>query len=231
MHVLFVAATAVEIMPAIDFLNTHFKYNSALKVFTDKDLSIHPLITGVGMVATTWAMSRIIQNSHGFDWALNAGICGALDYSFRKGDVVQIIKEQFGDLGIEQADGGFVDLFELGLADKNNPPFKDGCLYNTPAEHAGFLTQVNGVTVNKVQGNIRNIEAFRSRYPDAQAETMESAAFFYTCLMEKIPFTAIRSVSNYVEARNRANWDIPLAITNLNNVLVEIFKSLQEIPG
>ena len=51
---------------------------------------------------------------------------------------------------------------------------------------------------------------------------MEGTAFFYACLLEQIPFLEIRAISNRVEARNRANWDIPLVIAHLNEVLTEI---------
>ena len=55
---------------------------------------------------------------------------------------------------------------------------------------------------------------------------MEGAAFFYACLMMQVPFLEIRSISNHVEPRNRAAWDIPLAIGQLNEVLIGMLKSL-----
>jgi futalosine hydrolase len=51
---------------------------------------------------------------------------------------------------------------------------------------------------------------------------MEGAAFSYVCLQEGVKFVQIRSISNYVEEREEANWDIPLAIKNLNIKLLEI---------
>jgi futalosine hydrolase len=36
----------------------------------------------------------------------------------------------------------------------------------------------------------------------------------------------IRSISNYVELRNKENWNIPLAINNLNIELEKIINSL-----
>jgi futalosine hydrolase len=52
---------------------------------------------------------------------------------------------------------------------------------------------------------------------------MEGATFFYICRGEKIPFLAIRAVSNYVEPRNRGKWNIPLALGNLAEKLAELF--------
>jgi len=53
---------------------------------------------------------------------------------------------------------------------------------------------------------------------------MEGAAFFYACLLSGVPFHEVRSISNFVEERDKSKWDIPLALANLNNVLFEILK-------
>lgn len=226
MHILLVSATAAEIAPTLDFLEQKFIFDSASKAFHRNSLQVTPLVTGVGMVATTWALAHFFSAHQSIAWALNAGICGALDSTFKKGNVVHVISEQFADLGIEEADGRFTDLFELGLLSPDAPPFSNGELGNIAAEQTSFLPAVRGITVNRVHGNTHSIERLRTKYPTAQIESMESAAFFYGCLLENIPFMAIRSVSNYVESRNRENWDINLAISNLNEVVMEMIKSV-----
>ena len=55
---------------------------------------------------------------------------------------------------------------------------------------------------------------------------MEGAAFFLACLLSEVPFLEIRSISNFVEPRNREAWDLPLAIDNLNVALIELIKTL-----
>ena len=45
-------------------------------------------------------------------------------------------------------------------------------------------------------------------------------------LQENVSFLQIRSISNYVEERNKDNWDIPIAIKNLNSTLIDIFEAL-----
>jgi futalosine hydrolase len=79
------------------------------------------------------------------------------------------------------------------------------------------------LTVNKVHGYDASIDLMQKKY-NCDLETMEGAAFFYVCLMENVSFLQIRSVSNYVEPRNKENWDIPLAINNLNDVLKEVIQ-------
>jgi futalosine hydrolase len=57
-------------------------------------------------------------------------------------------------------------------------------------------------------------------------ESMEGATFFYICRREKIPFLALRAISNIVEIRNRSNWDIKLALLNLAEKLNEVFLTM-----
>jgi futalosine hydrolase len=75
--------------------------------------------------------------------------------------------------------------------------------------------------VNSSTGSYFTIERLVKKYnPDI--ETMEGATFFYICSGEKIPFLALRSVSNRVEPRNKSKWDIPLALENLSEKLEEL---------
>ncbi len=229
MHLLLVAATPFEIAPTLLFLEKHFTQNED-HLFEKAGLYITPLVTGVGSIATAWRLGQFlaVRNT---DWVLNAGIAGALDRSLHLGDVVQVTAEQFGDLGIEMADGRFSDLFHSGLCDPNTPPFINGILYNPAAGQAGFLPSVNGLTVNRVHGYEKSIEASRAAFPMAQVESMEGAAIFYGCLLASIPFVEIRSISNYVESRNRENWQLAPAIDNLNRILMEIIEGLASDPA
>jgi len=60
-----------------------------------------------------------------------------------------------------------------------------------------------------VHGNEDSIAAIRRRQKP-QIESMEGAAFMYACIIHKVPFAQVRAVSNVVERRNRAAWNIPL---------------------
>lgn len=170
------------------------------------------------MVATTWQLGLFLAH-HRPDLAINVGIAGALDVQLTIGDVVHVTTERFGDLGVEEADGRLTDLFELGLLEADTPPYHHAILINSAGADTQFLPTVHGLTVNKVHGSAASIAALRAKYPDAQVETMEGAAFFYACQLVGLPFLEIRSISNYVEPRNREAWDLALAIGNLNTVL------------
>jgi len=54
---------------------------------------------------------------------------------------------------------------------------------------------------------------------------MEGAAFMYACLIAGVPFAQVRAVSNRVERRNRAAWDLAGAIENLGRVSLKLLGS------
>ena len=78
------------------------------------------------------------------------------------------------------------------------------------------LPIVKGITVNCVTGSEKSIKNLISRL-NPTTESMEGAAVFYACKELNIASLQIRSISNYVEPRNKDNWKIGLAIKNLND--------------
>jgi futalosine hydrolase len=222
MQLLFVAATPFEIAPLIEHLDLCFDHPNDFR-YTAQDLEIQVLITGVGSAYTAYCMGQMLSRQQ-FDLVINAGIAGAINPKLKIGDVVNIISERFADLGVEEADGSFSDMHELGLIAPEQMPFENGILRNPGAADFAFLPACKGLTVNKVHGFQPSIEALKKKYED-EVETMEGAAFFLSCLMAKQPFLEIRAISNYVETRNRERWDLPLAIGNLNAILIEMIGS------
>lgn len=226
MNILLVAATEFELQPLLSQLE-QAGYTEKEGRWESSALSIQPLVTGVGLTATTYHLTRHLAN-YSYQLALNLGIAGAFDRSIELGAVFQVISEQFADLGVEEADGRFLDLFQLDLTTPNQPPFTGGKLLNVGAEAFDFLPKATAITVHKVHGSTPSIEAVRQKYP-VQLESMEGAAFFYVCLLEQLPFLAIRAVSNYVEPRNRAAWEIGKALDALTKAVFQLLESLREV--
>ncbi len=225
MNIVLVSATPFEIAPINQYLLEHFQ-QKGLYTFQKGALTVHLIVTGVGQVATTFHLTDFFHEHKDIDLAINAGIAGTFNRDWKIGDVVHITKERFGDLGVEEKDSAFTDIFELELIGADQFPFKDGWMVNEDTESFKFLPVASGITVNKVHGAEKSIEAIAAKY-QADMETMEGAAFFYVCLQRQVSFLAIRGISNYVEPRNRDSWDIPLAINNLNEVLVKIIGPLE----
>ena len=212
MKILVTAATTFEIQPFLDYLSTK----------RHQDCQVTTLIGGIGMMHTAYQLGRHFAVNKP-DLAIQAGIAGCFDHSWEMGKVVIIDKEQLGDLGVE--DGvAYKDLFDIQLWQPDQPPFSNRLLVN-PFEGLPALPELpkaGGITINTVSGSEPTRQLLLNKYAP-EVESMEGAAFHYACLMEKIPFFQLRSISNFVEVRDKSKWKIPLAIQSLNDVLIKYF--------
>ncbi len=224
MNILIIAATDLEINPLISFLDDNYKKNDQGFYLFDSH-TVYILTTGVGVMQTTFAISQLCFN-HKFDVAINLGIGGSFDRIIQLGDVVEIVKDRIADLGIEEANGQFIDVFEMNLINKDVFPYKDGWVSKIAKELPETnLKKTIGITVNKVTGTSDSIVSIQNKYM-ADVESMEGAAFFYTCAKLNLPSIQVRAISNYVEPRNRASWKMLDAIQNLNQFAIAYLKSL-----
>ncbi len=222
MNILIVSATRFEIAPLLARLKKKFVEFEPDR-FQRGDLQVHIAISGVGLPLMGYAMGRLLSKQT-YTLAVNAGVAGAFNQKLALGSVVQVVEQQFGDLGAEEADGRFLSIHDMKLIEPNQFPFQNGRLINEAAQAFDFLPRVGSISVNSVHGYPPRIQQVQKQFP-VDIESMEGAAFFYACLMDKQPFLEIRAISNYVEARNRANWKIDLAIERLNEVLTEMTES------
>jgi futalosine hydrolase len=221
MKILLVAATRSEIEP----LFTRFadSGNSGQLIF--EGFSVDILITGVGMVATAFALGRYLALNQ-YDLAVNAGIAGSFDFNIALGEVVSITEDIFAEQGAEDGNE-FLSLKELGLGESSQLAVGSWRLADRRSYPAinlkslDNLKQVKAITVNKVHGHELTISQTLSRF-DAQVESMEGAAFFYACNQTKTPCLQIRAISNYVERRDKEKWNIGLAVKNLNGFLGDV---------
>ena len=225
MKILLTAATHFEIAALEAHLKKHFIQAETYR-YQRGEVQIALLITGVGLPMAAYALGKTIGADE-WDLAINAGIGGSLDEQYPPGTVVQLVSERFADLGVEEADGSFTSVHELGLVESTQAPFEaDGRILNQDAAAFNFLPQAQGISVNRVHGYEPSIQALRQKYPEAQVESMEGAAFFYACALERIPYLEIRGISNRVEARDRDRWEVELALERLNATLIELVQSL-----
>lgn len=224
MKILVTAATAAEIGPFVAFLEEKGT-KTGDDTYTLFKNEIHILAAGIGMMHTAYHVGKALFSIRP-QLAIQAGIAGCFHHSWPIGEVVLIGEEMMGDLGVEEQDT-FKDLFDTGLWKEDTPPFKGRSLFHNTygISKMPAFRRAKGVTINTVTGTLPTIEKLQQKYnPDI--ESMEGAAFHYLCLSERMPFLQLRSISNYVEVRDKSKWNIPLAIKNLNQALIH---TLQEI--
>jgi len=219
MHVLVVAATEKEIG----------SIRSQAERSGNKNIKIEFLVSGVGIAATTYEMTRKLKGGN-FKMALNVGLAGTFREEIGLGEVVTVVSDQFADVGAEDGEK-FLSAFDMGLMDRDRFPFWNGklkCdsyLIENKFSSIHHLKKVKAITVNTVHGHDKTILRTRNKFhPDV--ESMEGAAFHYVCMMEKIPSIQLRAISNRVEKRNRTAWNIPLALNNLTETTLEFLNQL-----
>jgi futalosine hydrolase len=179
------------------------------------------LVTGVGMTLTAYSLTKELLTAK-YDLVINAGIAGSFNKQLLIGDVTAVDNDFFAELGAEN-DEGFISFPEMKLLGSYSFLNKNSIKSKSYQQ----LKKVNAATVNKVHGNEQSIKNFLAIH-DSAIETMEGAAVAMVCEKENIPYVQIRSISNYVTKRNTNEWNIPLAINNLNITLVKILNELHE---
>lgn len=201
MKPLIVAATMPEIALLIANFNLHKR-----EFIQSPEFDI--LITGVGMTATAFALGKHLSPK--YNLVLNLGIAGSFDRSIPLGTVVNIITDEFAELGAEDKDQ-FISIEELGFGKS-----RYSAVNNLLNDQLTPLKKVRGISVNRVSGNAENIRLIVNRL-NPTTESMEGAAVLYCCEQTSVPCLQIRSISNYVEPRNKDNWNMDIAIKNLND--------------
>jgi futalosine hydrolase len=214
MNILIASATLTEIEHLLDKVEVSQNFNDSILEASYHSTSITFVVSGVGMSAMSYSMGKALNDS--YDMAINIGIAGSFSKKLELGHVVNVTRDIFSELGAEDGDK-FLTLQELNLIgtseEHNNSIIKNKVI--------DLLPKVSGITVNTVHGNEQSIKKIIQRLnPDV--ESMEGAAFMYAAKKESMPFVQIRAISNYVDRRNKSNWNIPLALENLSSTMIRV---------
>ena len=179
------------------------------------DISL--MAMGVGVAPT---VMRLTQYAAQFDLVLNVGLAGVYSSELAIGQVVRVACDVFADYGIDQR-GTFVPLHRSGMAAHAPQPMESA---SALAKH---LPAVRGITLGTCSGSNALIERNIALWnPDI--ETMEGAAVPFVCQQLGVQFVCLRAISNRVEPRNLAAWNIDLALSNLHRETVGLLAELNQ---
>jgi futalosine hydrolase len=175
--------------------------------------------TGIGPVATTYNMCRLLSNSE-FDLAINMGLAGSYRDGLHKGTVVGVTDDVFA-YTVKRGDS-IKALFDYPLPALDVQPACNWKQFSIRS--LDNLPKVRSLTVSSLDYTRQGIQMKRKIFnPDI--ETMEGAAFFYVCCKQNIPFLQIRAVSNFIE-EDREKWIIEKPLYSLNKVLKDVLREL-----
>lgn len=203
------------------------------------------VVTGIGSVNTAHALTCALERSRP-RLVLQIGIGGAyLSSGLMVGDVAVANREIYGDLGVIAPDGWhsteyigiplLTTLDSSGNVSKtyNEFPVDQGLAASSMeaisaadwGQKTPTITCGPFVTVNQCSGVTEVGNEIASRF-NGICENMEGAAAAHLCLLYKVPFMEVRSISNLVENRNFAAWNIPMAISHLRVAVRAILRSM-----
>ncbi len=192
-------------------------------------------IGGMGKVNAGHAATLLLTR-YGAQALFIFGIGGAYPSSgARIGDIVLAKEEIAGDEGVLTA-SGFEDTRSIGI-----PLLKTAStvIYNTYTAPEGLLTPSlqlltsltdqcrvhvgSFVTLSTCTGTARRANELEARY-HGLCENMEGAAAAQVAELHGVPWLEVRGISNIVQDRDLATWDIPKAAAAAQNALLRIME-------
>ena len=213
---LFVIPTRMEAEPFIR--QCGFEPDSEEGLYKIPGTGNNLLIAGIGIVPVVFNLTRHFASKR-YSRVIHGGIAGSYFLPLQPGEVVQVTRDTFADVGIDHA-GVFRWVFHEGLWAPDQHPFKSGWMEVEPDETLG-IESVSSITVDLVtagpERKARMIEKF-----NPQVESMEGAAVFYVCMRESIPVIQLRAISNYTGIRDRKSWKVEEAVDALTKQLIKL---------
>ena len=222
--VLVTAATAGELSLLVSTLEGKERFQAGHRDAYRGELAERPVIlavTGIGKVNTAVAVTALLERFEP-ELLINTGCAGAYRGSgLALGDLAIATAEVFGDEGVLALDGWHpLELTGIPVVEKSGDHYYnrfpltrwalDKALH--VAETTGVsLLQGTFVTVSTVSGTLERGEELYRRFGGI-CENMEGGAAAQVALLYGVDCMEIRGVSNSVEDRDPARWDIPLAV-------------------
>jgi futalosine hydrolase len=165
---------------------------------------------GVGAAAAAVATTVFLATAgaKGYRMVVSAGIGGAFAGRAAPGELLRADRIIAADLGAQTEDG-FASIADLG--------------FGQPVECLAMpLAGLNGavvgdlLTVNVATGTADRAEELAAWHPEAVGEAMEGYGVALAAQRFGVPVAEVRAVSNLIGPRDRAAWQIPLALEALS---------------
>jgi futalosine hydrolase len=186
------------------------------------------VVTGIGKVNAACAATLLLERFRPA-CLINTGCGGAFPGSgLSLGDLAIASSETFADEGVETPAGwrgleliGIPVLEAGGARLFNSIPMPQHLALDalSCAREAGRNAEAGPfLTVSTCSGTKRQGEELLLRFPGI-CENMEGAALAQVALIYGVPLLEVRGISNFVEDRNLARWDLKRAVGEVQRFL------------
>ena len=190
----------------------------------------HLVHTGIGVVNTAHALTRQFEAELPA-LVIQFGIAGAyVPACLPVASVALATEEIYGDVGVITPDGWKpADEIGIPLVPGDDPLFNRFPLDLEMVRRAAELCGARCgpfVTVSQCTGVQALGDTLHHRF-SALCESMEGAAAAHICALYNVPFLEVRGISNLVEDRARARWNIIGAATVAQQAVIKIVEHEQ----
>ena len=190
--------------------------------------------TGVGLVNTAQALTAALEHLNPA-LVLQIGIGGAyLASNLVPGDLALATQENYGELGV-LTPAGWRPAEEIGipLLSTDRDYYNAYPLDPTRVAKAERILDQSGepvargpfVTVQQCTGRRDIGDAVAARF-NAICENMEGVAAAHLCTLYAVPFLELRAISNRVEDRDKAAWEIPRAVHRAQTAVRKLVEAI-----
>ena len=192
-------------------------------------------LTGIGKVNAGSTVTSLIEKYHP-RLLINVGCGGAYSQSqLRVGELAVATAEVYGDEGVLTMDGWHsLELIGIPSVERKGNRYSNEFPLSLEAAEKAFQLAISlglpmrrgkFVTVSTCSGTAaRGAELFRLF--GGICENMEGAAVAHVALLYEVDCLEIRGISNMVEDRDLARWDIPLAVEMVQRFLHKYLKQI-----
>lgn len=223
MKILLVADSQEELRPIIAKMDQSWEKVNPNE-YKSEDLSVQFLIGGHTQFQMIFNLCNFKEIAT-FDRVINIGLAAGNTRILDIGQTVNIGRDIFGDIGLEESDGNFKDLFDLKLADSAKLPFFRAEIFNEDIINPLKYNVVKSISLNTIPGTFENIERLNKKY-HADTISRTGAAFAFSCKMLNIKYLQLRTVYRYLEPSSYPYREKEMAIIKLGE---DVFKFLDHI--
>ena len=192
-------------------------------------------VTGIGKVNTAVVITALLERIEP-ELLINTGCAGAFRGSgVAVGDLAIATTEVLGDEGVLALDGWHsLDLIGIPAVERNGETyFNRFPLTRWAVDKAVHVARTGGVslhhgtfvTVSTTSGTLERGEELCRRFGGI-CENMEGGAAAQVAMLYGVDCMEVRGVSNIVEDRDPACWDIPLAVAKAQEFIARFIGAL-----
>jgi hypothetical protein len=223
MRILLVASSTENIAPTLDHLEKTWERVS-FSEYENGKMTIFPLVTGYASIFMPYALAKFSEIET-IDYVVYAGLAAGTTRIVEIGQTVNVGRDILGDVGIEESDKEFKDMFDLKIHDRTRFPFFKGEIFNEDIINPLKQRVVKNISVNTIPGTFETIEALNKKY-HAEIVTTNGAAFAYSCKMLDVKYLQLRTIYRYLEPTTIRNREREFAVRNLNIELLTLIEEL-----